>query len=892
MKRTNRLILFVVCALLAFAIAGCGSKDLNDPKLDNAEFVKAAAEKITLREDTVDLFYADEEAFWYDFTTKPVFQPYFAMKKFKAEADAENPELVHYSCRVPGAVAVSYNMAYDTCFSKITKYSEWVELEGDVRVVSDADGKRRIDVSDGKNAFAVYASLRYVNPLFFSLNKVDVSNGLNNDNRTEGLNILLNRACSVYAGAVDKSAEDYAEEVVSPELEEVQEHSLKVMLNKNERGYGFANWYHSIGTGTKVVIAVILGIVPAIYLCVLVSGWIGKLKNGLRKRGYGRKKSFLTSRKKMPALLNDITYQTVGRGRDAAEPEIYENQGIYFLRGDLSQSSLLRGGGGLVYYAFAGFSRAFLEDKTMYSTLNEVQNAEYCAILMAERPKEQEPTPSVMRFLCKVIHQGLNADSYRSESVFVSVEELRDHIVTAAGWAAAALGRILAGTFTPDMIKENREHLSSAIDEYNSTVGDLQLLQGLVRDMEEKSRKLSEEERIVLASVVKSDTLRTRLIHGTPDSSVLIQHMTDIQEYIAKGQKKLSRGLGNFMIDHEDLPFAYLIHVMGNSQVRVPRFIRQGVIMGLIDWLDANKSHPEAKKLLDSVVAVRAEMIRTDDQLSFFEVRVPESITEKDYAMVLSDVLHCANPSRQYCDTEKLLSIASREVPGCMSMLTQYPLRLIDPANRQTMGFYRFRPYAHAIFVQFIPPENTGKVIARYHEVEDRTKPLSSGLNLQLFQDPYAVIPTIFHEYQHYEEDPNEASVFLKTQMFSTRFYKQYKQAKPAADYVFVHLTSLLGAPPDSDHLSEFNKLIESMYGTQLSEKRAKELANAEIAGINAAVDGFNSGLKWDPEVKLAHLSPKEDKEHEEMIREIVVRFATVPKSVTEEEFLAIVNGA
>ena len=291
------------------------------------------------------------------------------------------------------------------------------------------------------------------------------------------------------------------------------------------------------------------------------------------------------------------------------------------------------------------------------------------------------------------------------------------------------------------------------------------------------------------------------------------------------------------------------------------------------------------------LLSVRADMIRSDNQLTFFEVRVPDGVTRSDYALLLKDVLHCANPSIQYCDTEQLLDIAEKEVPGCMDMLYACPLRLIDPVNRQTLGFYQFKPYIHAMFVQYIPPLNTGKVIARYHEVDDRTKPLSSGLNLALFRDPYAVIPTIFHEYQHFRGDPNEASVFLKTQIFSIRFYKKHKKADAKADGVFAQLTAMLGLPPAADKRGALNQLIERCYGRQMSEDDAAKRADGEIAAINAFVDGANARETWEPEIKLPRLDDGGDEENRDLIRDILIRFATVPKSVTAEEFEAIVKG-
>jgi len=236
------------------------------------------------------------------------------------------------------------------------------------------------------------------------------------------------------------------------------------------------------------------------------------------------------------------------------------------------------------------------------------------------------------------------------------------------------------------------------------------------------------------------------------------------------------------------------------------------------------------------------------------------------------------------------LSIAEEEVPGCMDMLRVCPLRLIDPVNRQTLGFYKFNPYVHAMWTQYQPPLNTGKVIARYHEVDDRTKPLSSGLNLQLFRDPYGVIPTIFHEHQHFMGDPNEASVFLKTQMFSIRFYKKYRSANAKADGVFAQMTSMLGLPPAVEKIGALNNIIRQCYGEQRPQNEAEAHADAQLADLNKGIEDVNRKQTWDKDIRFPLFADKEDEKNRDLIREIIIRFDTVPKSITDREFTEILE--
>ena len=449
----------------------------------------------------------------------------------------------------------------------------------------------------------------------------------------------------------------------------------------------------------------------------------------------------------------------------------------------------------------------------------------------------------ILRRLCDLIQEGMRSERGS---------------VTASGWAAAALGKVLTAEMTPDDIEPNRKCFEKAIDQYNEVVKEIQAVQ-----------------------------LKLGHLVGRSMNSLSKEEEKNYQKF-KELQAELDRGLGNYMLDNGDLPFAYLPQILRDNQNRVPRFVKQGIIMGLLDWLTANPEHPEAKELLETVVAVRADLIRSDNNLSFFEVRVPEDCTKEEYAELLAFVLHSANPSIKFCSTKKLLDLAETEVPGCIDMLRNYPLRLIDPVNKKTQGFYKFDPYIHEMWIQYQPPKDTGKVISRYHEVDDRTLPLSSGLNLQLFRDIYSVIPTLFHEYQHFNGDPNEASVFLKTQVFSISFYRRHKTAKASRDVVFASLSELLGQPPAADKCSELNSLIEQYYGKETTPAEAMAHADQELTRLNNVIYTINQTEKWDPSVKFPLLIENEDKENRDLIRNIIIRWDKTPRSITEKEFREI----
>lgn len=847
----SRLAALVLLAALLLSLTGCssGPKTPDYSKGDSAAFVKAAARAVTTRVDGPELFYAGEDAYVYDLAVKPTLQPYLAMLRFQAKTDPEDPELVHYSCKIPGLVGTCFNMAYGVCFMLNEKYSKWVDVEGELRVITDEDGSRRIDISQGDNVFAVYAALRYINPLFFQFNGIDISKGISDEDFSSALNILLNRGCEAYAQLLGVPEDEYAQEVVIPELEDYSANIATVALGSTCKGYGYLNYYAGMSPSLKITIFVVGGFLLllglyALVVNVVVSFQMRKEKKQKRKRALPR-----------DLLSND---------RDASE----------LLDGLAHDSSGFRYSDHVSYCSFMQKKPAKRSEKT------DFRDAARMAAVLAEKPDSAEVTEATLRFLCRTIHLGSRIDPFtRSEEG--AAKAFRHELLTAAGWSAAALGRLLARKMKPEDIPANLERLSPALDRSNE---DVDKMQELLSRRDALSQQFN-----ALAQVAGSSIPAGSPLAG--HAQQLQKEYKELEEKIESLELETDKGIGGYMLDNGDLPLAYLVFLLRDSQNRYPRFIKQGVIMGLVDWLAENRNIPEAAELLQTLVSVRADMIRSDNELSFFEVRVPERTTRKDYALLLKDVLHCANPAMSFCNTEELLSIAEKEVPGCMDMLYACPLRLIDPANRRTLGFYQFKPYVHAMWVQFIPPLKTGTVISRYHEVDDRTKPLSSGLNLQLFRDCYAVIPTLFHEYQHFRGDPNEASVFLKTQLFSISFYKKHPQANAKADGVFAQLTTLLGLPPAADKRTAFNNLIERYYGKQLSFADAQRRAAAELASLNAFIDGANAQETWDPDKKLPRLSDEEDKRNQDLIRDIVIRFATVPKSITAEEFESILKG-
>ena len=1284
MKRKNRILaLLVLCALALTLLTGCGQsqEELRDEMLSkgsDVKFVKLMAQYITLREDAPEYFMAEGNGD-IDLEAEPAFQPYFALMKFKAKADPNDKSVIHYSCRIPGLVGTAYNMAGGCCYAKNPAYSPWVPVEGTVRVVRGADGRRQLDVSGGDSVFALYAALRYMDPARLQQVAPELSGGVTEAGREAAVAGICDLAVPCYSRLLGMEATDYRTQTVDPELLTYREKFASEIASKtNTVGYGFLNrWARMPGLLQMVIVVAVIALGLFVLLLLILletiiqnmiteraqlrkylktevpeskradvqklfrlkrcrralyynAGGKGRIRaiqalsypedrevllyllRSCRKteEAYGEtleklpypeerellvraarekvekaveklpwpeersvlneltdKKTPVAIRKiivqklrpqedqklllylaendpngevrklameKIPSgagesgfaevfrnasadmrrkLLQDVSYSDdtrlflcdVARSADDLSlrrialgklPFPKERDTICYMAENDSDSVCRKNALAKLRYPEerdsliriaekdavaecrrqaleklpypqerAALARALEEDpedapraaaaeKLPYPQERELlvraaRNSEFghglsqnTALKKLPYPEERDtlcwavlgnagepqrraildrlPFPEERETLCRAACEDENAqirraaleklsgaecldaishvllsDSYdpnrrmaleklpwpegretlekfalegpsadmrttalvklsypESREALVKIatqkassdeekqlcaiarnklpwlEEPRpwvsfmtegrfsvhgNHygptdddrlkgvigltfhpreikstnmllrtlctwiqtgmsgtaspgIVSLAGWAAAALGRLLTSDMTPDDIAPNQARLSAAFDKHNALVEEVRQLQ----------KELAPYEGKQLSSLSKS-------VYKSVEPKL---------DRLNECRYALDRGIGAFMLENGDKPLAWLTYLLRDNQTRMPRFIKQGVIMGLVDWLSENASHPEAKKLLDSVVAVRSELIRSDNDLSFFELRVPSDCSEHDYAVLLGEVLHCANPSMKFADTAELLSIAVKEVPDCMEMLRVCPLRLIDPVNRQTLGFYKFNPFVHAMIVQYQPPYGSGKVIARYHEVDDRTKPLSSGLNLQLFRDPYAVIPTIFHEFQHFRGDPNEASVFLKTQLFSIGFYKKYRKAKAAADGVFAQMTEMLGLPPEAEKIGALNDTIERCYGKQVDEGTAKAHAEAQLAQINQAVTNINRRETWQPQIRLPLLNDAEDKANAALIRDIVIRFDTVPKSITKAEFASILKEA
>jgi hypothetical protein len=457
--------------------------------------------------------------------------------------------------------------------------------------------------------------------------------------------------------------------------------------------------------------------------------------------------------------------------------------------------------------------------------------------------------------------------------------------ITLAGWSLAAIGRAVARNLKPENIDQEMKRFQELWEchfEKLKPLSDLNSqLKSLLRMREEGDVKP------LVADAFAESSLAN---FGISPLDVKVQLlMEQIRQEEARVRETLENGVLHGIIASDCIPIGYLMHILTDTTVGYDNFVKQGVVMGLLDYLAEHGDKPNVAPLLDQCLAARARLISDSQEMSFFEVRVPSDSLPDEYAAILKIVLHYANPLLQYGDASELMRLAASSIPGVMSLLRHCPLRLIDPGNLGKEGFYQFEPFKHALWTQYIQPRGSGQVTRRYHQVLDLAAPCAAGLNVRLFTDVYRPVPVLFHEYLHFLGDQNEASVFLRTHMFSLRFYRRHRAAKPGADTVFVALCELLGKKPNPQNVHRLNDLIVRYYGPRKDLAAAEKDADETIASRNRGLLEMQKQETWHPEVWYPQLGVG-DEPCGKMIRDIVIRYATTPRTITAKEFRRIAH--
>jgi hypothetical protein len=374
----------------------------------------------------------------------------------------------------------------------------------------------------------------------------------------------------------------------------------------------------------------------------------------------------------------------------------------------------------------------------------------------------------------------------------------------------------------------------------------------------------------------------------------LLSRLAKIKDLLDTGNSvraRLERGKTGYLKDVGCNLVALLFIILDSSQGKYSNFTQQGVIMGLMDFLTKHRAHPAVATHYEKARRRRESLIMSQANMSLLEVRAPVDCSLREYAILLEIVLKSADESVDYCDTKALMLLAEKEIPGVMRLLQTYPLRLTGFGKANRGGFTVFNPYEHMLVMDSSGAMGKGSVHRCSNEVSDMTVPLAIGLNLSLFTDPYTVLPVLFHEHEHFLGDRNEASVFLKTHLFSQALYQKYPEADATRNSTYMLLKrTVFGDPPEEKRYETLNRFIKKLYGSMMTCTEAEQAADKRIKVINKGIVEENKKLEWLKEIPFPLLTMDEDAESTTVIREILLRYYMTPRTISQDEFREILK--
>lgn len=231
-----------------------------------------------------------------------------------------------------------------------------------------------------------------------------------------------------------------------------------------------------------------------------------------------------------------------------------------------------------------------------------------------------------------------------------------------------------------------------------------------------------------------------------------------------------------------------------------------------------------------------------------------------------------------------ILEQLQQNIPGFLTFLERYPLRLMTLENhRRMIGQFRSTPVDINIWTRYLPPRwqrgmapgEAGKVLARYLTLDDRSLPNAMGIYYKLFRHPLLALPVIYHEFMHYggpKGDPdngiaNESEVLLREICFARGLFARMatQNADPLRfEYEVVTiaqecsvpglLSQLLFDVHDDYSLYSLVSEIKSVYGEGMREESAQERASAAVERYNLILWLTNqtdiTKQNWCPEVE------------------------------------------
>ena len=250
-------------------------------------------------------------------------------------------------------------------------------------------------------------------------------------------------------------------------------------------------------------------------------------------------------------------------------------------------------------------------------------------------------------------------------------------------------------------------------------------------------------------------------------------------------------------------------------------------------------------------------------------------------------------------------------VPNAVKFLERYPLRIMIPNDTGILGDYVMTGATIQQWTSSTPPLNSGRVVRRFLELDDRSLPNSMGIDYRLFQHPVLLLPTLYHEYLHHagvpENDnrpiPNEAEVRIRESLFSrglvAALAPEDDRDLPAYERSILHaireidvgwLLFLLADFAKPHILELLNRTIYEAYGGGFGRQRAEKEADRRIEEKNAQIKSANEGLTWDPWIRWPFFESKDTEQITADYREILVRSASQVNTVDESALESILE--
>ncbi|OWY25788.1 hypothetical protein C7N43_31680 [Sphingobacteriales bacterium UPWRP_1] len=358
-----------------------------------------------------------------------------------------------------------------------------------------------------------------------------------------------------------------------------------------------------------------------------------------------------------------------------------------------------------------------------------------------------------------------------------------------------------------------------------------------------------------------------------------------------------------------------LLRVVAN-EVNNPAYIRQHALAGLQTLLGSSSLDSASKDHISSTIAKSAERMSQSERDHFYEVRLysGSSIGELCYfiRLALNGVNSDLQPATSPNLADALLKFES-EFNDLISFLERYPLQItaISPTHTTILGYYLETGYNPMWWTRYIPNSahsafagahghHLGEVKARYIEISNLTEPNAMGIANICFTHPLLLLPTIFHEYQHYKGEKREVAVWVMEHLFTRHIIAKYapenkvdrkkywadvlqaffnvstrqiSAKNPILLYAVLGLAGQLLLLSDSDLFDRITEVVGLFYkppvpkGSPIIRLKLDEAIN-KINVLSMICNSSKEVISWYPNIPFPKLNQQQEKELGQIIED------------------------